>query len=598
MGGQPSSERCAIPTILRDARVRTLLLTRPLDAEAITNGCVRVSIASGTSESDERALQKFQLSIRTANDIEIVAPTPAGVRHGLTELLVLARHSHLQYVTIRSEPAFAVRGVLLDVSRNRVPTMRHMVEILDELALMRCNHMQLYFEHTFAYKGHEDAWQGCGAISPDELRRLDELAHERGIELVANQNCFGHLRHWLQLPRYRELAETHGEWMFDIWPRNGPFSLCPTDPRSLALVADWIAQQGACVQSKLFNINCDEVYDIAFGRSQDEVARRGRVAVFCEFVSKVAAITRSHGKRPMFWGDVVLSQESAPEHLGQLAMLREHDPIALVWGYEPDTPFDAWVQRVHSAGLEAWVCPGTSCWRSITGRATERRENIANAVRAGIANNVRGMLLCEWGDSGHWQPWPVTRHALREGLDAAWQGNGRTLRQGCAVDQFSDSIGEWLDRLADADIELRSVAGLLSKPGLTRLRNQTALFASLSHDRSTIRSVGHSDLWLLARDRIAALAASMPHDGSLDSLDSQCALERDELALTASMLVFASERAASMFEDASDSRVGVIERLNVLEREHRRLWLARSRTGGLEQSCSHFATIAVKTLAS
>ena len=170
--------------------------------------------------------------------------------------------------------------------------------------------------------------------------------------------------------------------MFDIWPRSGPFSLCPTEPASLALVRDLIVQQARCVKGELFNINCDEVYDIAYGRSKLEVERRGRVAVFTEFLRQVAASVREAGKRPMFWADVILTHADKPEHAAELASLREFEMTALVWGYEPDTPFESHVRRVHEAGLEAWVCPGTSSWRAITGRTREREANIAAAIDA------------------------------------------------------------------------------------------------------------------------------------------------------------------------------------------------------------------------
>ena len=584
-----------MPALLRSTRVRSLLLTNPAAASEITAGLIRVvegHVATDASCDAQRAAQAYRIAIAPEGDrpVVITAPNTSALRHALAHLLTLARSDSLPARDIIACPRFAKRGLLLDISRNRVPTMQHFVEILDELALLRCNHLQLYIEHTFAYAGHESAWLGHGALTPEELSRLDTLARERGIELAANQNCFGHLRHWLELPAYRDLAETHGDWMFDIWPRSGPFSLCPTDPRSLALVADWIAQQAPCVASDLFNINCDEVYDIAYGRSKHDVAQRGRVAVFCEFVSKVCSEVRARGKRPMFWGDVVLTHDATPEHHANLASLRNHNPIALVWGYEPDTPFDTWVQRVHAAGLEAWVCPGTSCWRSIAGRATDRRENVANAIAAGTKHAARGFLLCEWGDSGHWQTWPVTKHALHDIFPALWEvaevGNQATTP---THESHATEVGTWLDNLADADLELRAVAGPLSKPGLTRLRNQTALFASLAHARDIIASVGHADLWRLAQSRVHALAASKPIDPARTSL------EHDELAHTANLLVFAADRAAALLDHDTHTLSQLPTRLSSLERDHRRLWLARSRAGGLELSCAHFHRIAQLT---
>src|SRR5262249_39824759 len=148
-----------------------------------------------------------------------------------------------------------------------------------------------------------------------EIHRLDERCRLRGIELAANQNCFGHLTRWLTLPKYAHLAGTHGDWVFEnateAFPRRGPFSLCPGDPASAALVAGLLGPLLPCCSSGLVNIGCDETFDVGFGRSAAAVKERGRAAVYFEFVNRICDAARRHGKRPMFWADIALSHPEA-----------------------------------------------------------------------------------------------------------------------------------------------------------------------------------------------------------------------------------------------------------------------------------------------
>ena len=49
-------------------------------------------------------------------------------------------------------PRFKQRGLLLDISRNRVPKMEWLYQLINALEVLRFNELQLHTEHTFAYK--------------------------------------------------------------------------------------------------------------------------------------------------------------------------------------------------------------------------------------------------------------------------------------------------------------------------------------------------------------------------------------------------------------------------------------------------------------
>lgn len=538
----------------------------------------------------------YRLSVPPSSEarITLAAGDEEGLRNARATLVQMARASvgsenrstpdTLPACDIADAPALPVRGVMLDVSRLRVPTMTRLFGVIDQLALLKFNHLQHYFEHAFRYRGHELVSDGCSPITPDELRRLDEYCRARGLTLAANQNCFGHMHRWLACAPYADLAETHADWQFQDMQRHGSFSLCPTDPRSLALVDDLIAQQLACVSSGLINIGCDETYDVGQGRSRDAVQRHGRAHVYGSFVAQVCERVTSRGARPMFWADIAL------EHPETLDLLPD-EAIALAWSYEPSAAFAEWCRTCRARGHETWVCPGTSSWRSITGRTSERRGNIARAVREGLENGARGMLVCDWGDAGHLQQCPIGLHAMAHAGDAAWTGEpGRNIAQAESLQVFNDhtlQLASWLDALGDADVELRR-AMATPPAGAVKLHNATVLFTSLWPAREGYVIPGDASTWRTTRERLTALSDTLPA--------SLPALWRDQLEHTLHFATFAAAVGEAQARGLP-LPANWLPDLDQIARDHERLWHITSRPGGLAESAACFGTLRTRLLA-
>ncbi|MDQ3937432.1 MAG: beta-N-acetylhexosaminidase [Chloroflexota bacterium] len=84
--------------------------------------------------------------------IHVVASDAAGAFYGATTVcqLLHAYGTELPRLNISDWPNLPRRGVLLDVSRDRVPTMETLFRLVDRLASWKVNQIQLYTEHTFA----------------------------------------------------------------------------------------------------------------------------------------------------------------------------------------------------------------------------------------------------------------------------------------------------------------------------------------------------------------------------------------------------------------------------------------------------------------
>src|SRR6185437_16241030 len=100
------------------------------------------------------------------------------------------------------------RGVMLDISRGKVPTLKTLFHLVDEISTYKINMLQLYTEDTFCSRRHPRIGQGSGALSAEDIVALDLYCRERHIELVPCLQSFGHMRKILELPDYAHLAES------------------------------------------------------------------------------------------------------------------------------------------------------------------------------------------------------------------------------------------------------------------------------------------------------------------------------------------------------------------------------------------------------
>ncbi len=402
--------------------------------EGATGGRWPIGGAGLVSVAIDRSLrpQGYRLSIAECG-ISIAAPDLAGLFYGGCTLaqLVETHHTRLPCLEIDDHPELPVRGVMLDISRDKVPTMATLRQLIDLLASWKINQFQLYTEHTFAYRAHPEVWASASPITAAEIVELDAYCRERFVELVPNQNSFGHLERWFAHERYRPLAETDGgiELPWGEITRY-PFSLAPSD-EAIRFLDGLYGELLPNFTSTQFNVGCDETYDLGLGRSRARVETLGRPRVWLEFVRDIHALAGRHGRTIQVWGDTVRRH---PELFPDLP----RDITVLDWGYDRERSLAATAQRLANSGQPFYVCPGTSSWTSLTGRTDNAVANILDAVESAHRHGATGVLVTDWGDGGHWQHLPISylgfawTAALSWALDA-----NRALDLPRALDRFA-----------------------------------------------------------------------------------------------------------------------------------------------------------------
>jgi hypothetical protein len=379
--------------------------------------CVLARAPKGSAEA-------YRLVV-DAEGVQLDYATLAGLRAGLATLCQLIQQygRRLPGLRILDWPDFARRGVMLDISRGRVPTLQTLKQLASDLAGFKINELQLYVEHTFAYRRYREVWREWGALTRAEVRELDAHCRSLGIDLVPNQNSFGHLRYFLQHKKLQKLAEVRKPYPgLDGTFLRRPSTLAPNHPGTLPFLRELYDELLPNFSSGFFNVGCDETWDLGRGQSRALCHRWGQGRVYLNFLLKIHREVRKRGRQMMFWGDIILKYP-------QLIHRLPKDVIALNWGYEADHPFDRQARLFARAGIPFYVCPGTSTWQTMIGRSDNALANLEAAARAGQHHGAIGYLITDWGDGGHPQPLAVSYPSYLAGAALAWHRQTFTVQQ-------------------------------------------------------------------------------------------------------------------------------------------------------------------------
>jgi hexosaminidase len=357
----------------------------------------------------------YALRIRPS-EIEIAFREIPGLRAAMATLRQLFREygARLPCLEIRDWPDFARRGVMLDISRGRVPKLETLLDLAERLADFKINELQLYTEHTFAYRKYKPVWRNWGALTAGEIRKLDARCRQLGIDLVPNQNSFGHLRYFLEHPPLKKLAEVaqpyedpSGEFV------RRPSTLAPNQPGTIPFLRGLFDELLPNFSSQFFNVGCDETWDLGRGQSKELCRTKGKGVVYLDFLQRVHREVSNRRKRMMFWGDIILKYPALVRKLPK-------DIIGLNWGYEANHPFEREAALFAKSKIPFYVCPGTSTWMTLVGKHDNAIANLRHAARAGRKHGAIGYLITDWGDGGHPQPLAVSWLPFAVGAAMAW----------------------------------------------------------------------------------------------------------------------------------------------------------------------------------
>ena len=490
----------------------------------------------------------------------------------------------LPCLKIRDWPDFARRGVMLDISRGRVPKLATLLDLAEKLSDFKINELQLYTEHTFAYKKHKRIWQSWGALTAKEIQIFDHRCRELGIDLVPNQNSFGHLRYFLADARLKKLGELSEPFLAETKDfLRRPTTLAPNHPGTLPFLRSLYDELLPNFSSKCFNIGGDETWDLGKGRSKILCAAKGKGRVYLDFLKQLHREVLARDKKMMFWGDIILKYP---------ALIRElpKDVIALNWGYEANHQFAKEAAQFALAKIPFYVCPGTSTWQTLIGKHDNALANLRAAAKAGKKFGALGFLNSDWGDGGHPQPLAVSWPMFAAGAALAWNANDaldeNNLLAVLSRDVFEDPSG----KVAAAGFKLGFAH---QKLGVTAV-NETPLGTVIAAPKPAERELFcRNGLKWFAKIPAKKILATLKEIQQQRDVLQRSAVRIDELGLAARMaeqscrfMLWQQAVAAENILEAKRLAQQGIRELQKLEKDFNAYWPLRNKA--TPKHCSPF----------
>ena len=400
----------------RRIRADTTTLAGHYRVELLRLGTVRAQqvLRDHKMTFDSAMQSEGYLLLADSTGAHVIGASAKGVFYGVQTLKQLVRGNGpgavLQAATIRDWPAMRYRGFHDDLSRGPVPTLAWQKSQIRRFAAFKLNVYSPYFEHSLAYLANPLIAVPRGAMTRDEVRELIAYAGRYHIDVIPEQEAFGHLHHVLKYELYSPLAETpHGH------------VLAPGNPGSMALIKSWFSEIDSLFTSKFIHIGADETVELGRGQTRERVKAEGLGKVYLQFVRDIDAAIKPPGKRLMIWADIAMN---SPNLVGMLPK----DMIAVCWDYWSQNGFDRCLKPFSDVGRETWVAPGVDNWNVVFPNNNVALRNIQGFVRDGQRLGSTGVLNTNWDDDGDAlfeQVW----YGVLFGAAAGWQPGESSIEQ-------------------------------------------------------------------------------------------------------------------------------------------------------------------------
>ncbi|HVG30841.1 MAG TPA: glycoside hydrolase family 20 zincin-like fold domain-containing protein [Pyrinomonadaceae bacterium] len=414
-------------------RDHATILIGPLDHPVMQAALKRSGVESPTDLDEEG----YVLSV-APREIVVAGQTAAGTFYGVQTLKQLiageGASAFVPGVRIVDYPTMRWRAMFDDINRGPVPTVEYVKRQLRTEAAFKLNMHSFNMENIVRFESHPLLGPEGGALTPAEIRDLVAYARRYHVELVPQQQTFGHLHKVLTLEKYAPLAEM-------------PYGdvLSPQQEGTYKLVADWYRELNELFPGRFFHVGADETFELGGGQSSEQVRAKGVGAVYFEHLRRVREILRPYNRRLMFWGDIALNH---PDLIGNVPK----EMIVMNWAYGGREEFESRIKPFEDAGLDQFVCPGVQTWNQIFPNNDTAIKNIVNFVRDGQEADALGMMNTQWDDDGE-SLFETAWYGVVLGAAASWQEGELD------VPRFERDF-DWAFFRADGDTFVRSLRAL------------------------------------------------------------------------------------------------------------------------------------------
>ncbi|HWN08656.1 MAG TPA: family 20 glycosylhydrolase [Pyrinomonadaceae bacterium] len=311
--------RGGIARMTRRLAGRTVVTLPPeLAADENTATLVVQAERPGAAIPSLKEDESYNLEI-TDKQARLVAPTVVGALRGLETFLQLLQADrqgfYLPAASIRDQPRFPWRGLMIDIARHYQPP-EVLKRNLDAMAAVKLNvfHWHLTEDQGFRVESkkfpklHTMGSDGF-FYTQDQVREIIAYATERGIRVIPEFDMPGHATSWLV--GHPELGSAPGPYKIERGAGIFEPALDPTREQTYKFLDGFLGEMAALFPDAYMHIGGDENEGKQWDRNPQiqafmkEKGIKDNHALQAHFNVRILKILQKHGKKMIGWDEIL-----------------------------------------------------------------------------------------------------------------------------------------------------------------------------------------------------------------------------------------------------------------------------------------------------
>ena len=313
---EPRLDRARERFLTQLHRQTGLLVAKPTRDEAKATLVAHCDHAS--KEVQELGEDESYMLEVTPSGGKLHAANPLGILRGLQTFLQLVEVTPEGFaapaVTIKDQPRFLWRGLLIDVGRHFIPA-DVLKRNLDGMEAVKMNVLHLHLSDNQGFRVESKKFPKLAELGSDgfyytqsELRELIDYARDRGIRILPEFDMPGHSTSFFV--GYPEIASGPGPYALDRkWGVRDP-AMNPTEEKTYKFLDEFIGEMAKLFPDQYFHIGGDEVN----GKEWDANPKiqeykkahnlKSNEELQAYFSQRVQKIVSKHGKTAVGWDEI------------------------------------------------------------------------------------------------------------------------------------------------------------------------------------------------------------------------------------------------------------------------------------------------------
>ncbi len=288
-------------------------------------------------------------------------------------------------------------GCMYDVSRNSVLNIEEIKYRMRIAAIMGYNEFMLYTEDMYEIEKYPYFGHLRGRYTKDEIKEVDNYAHELGISLIPCMQGAAHLEHFFR-------------WSAHWGIRDAGSCLLTGDEKTYEFIEEVVKFVSESFSSRKVFIGMDEANDMGLGQYLLKNGYREKIDIFREHLERVKKIVLKYKMTPVIFDDMFVKNGS------KIPWEHDHDTdfpkketgfipegVELVyWDYYSDDTehYEKILKKHKEAGYlpsfmgGAWTWGGAVCNQSYALKSGEA------ALKACVKEGINEVWIGTWNDCG------------------------------------------------------------------------------------------------------------------------------------------------------------------------------------------------------